>query len=275
MDRARPPATLLRMMPPTRPVGDLLREWRQQRRMSQLALALDANISTKHISFVESGRTAPSRDMVLTLAEVLEVPLRGRNALLLAAGFAPVYSQHALDDPALAGARRAIDLVLAGHEPYPAIAVDRHWTMVAANRATGPLTAGVAPALLARPANALRVSLHPDGLAPRIANLSEWRAHVLHRLRQQVESSADPVLEALYRELGGDPSRPPPAHDHGALVATLRLHHEGTVLSFLTTTTVFGTPIDITLSELAIESFFPADAATAEALRRAAAAATS
>jgi len=254
------------MQPSTRPIGALLRQWRETRRMSQLALALDASISTKHLSFVESGRAAPSREMVLTLADALAIPLRGRNALLLAAGFAPVYSQHAFDAPELASARRAVELVLAGLEPYPAIAVDRHWHLVAANRAFAPLVAGIAPALLAPPANVLRASLHPDGLAPRIVNLAEWRAHVLLRLHQQIEVSADPVLTALYAELGGGPGAP--ARDHADPVATLRLRDGDAVLSLLSTTTVFGTPIDVTLSELAIESFLPADAATAGALQR-------
>lgn len=261
--------TFVAMLPPPRSVGRLLRQWREQRRMSQLALALDANISPKHVSFLESGRSAPSREMVLTLAACLDVPLRGRNALLLAAGFAPAYSQRSLDEPELATARRAVDLVLAGHEPYPAIAVDRHWHLVAANRSFAPLVAGVAPALLAPPVNVLRVSLHPEGLAPRIANLAEWRAHVLHRLEQQIDASADPALIALRDELGGRPSRPTAAPEYGDLVATLRLRVGDVTLSLVSTTTVFGTPVDVTLAELAIESFFPADAATAEALRRA------
>lgn len=235
--------------------------------MSQLALALDANISTKHVSFLESGRAAPSREMVLTLAEVLEIPLRARNALLLAAGFAPVYSQHALDEPAMAAARRAVDLVLKGHEPYPAIAVDRHWQLVAANRAFAPLMGDLPPALCTPPINVLRASLHPDGLAPRIVNLTEWRAHVLHRLQQQIDASADPVLSALHAELGGARGAAVP-REHTDLVATLRLRVGDRVLSLITTTTLFGTPVDVTLSELAIESFFPADDATAEALRR-------
>jgi hypothetical protein len=202
--------------------------------------------------------------MVLTLAEALAIPLRGRNALLLAAGFAPMYSQHSLDSPELAHARTAIDLVLAGHEPYPAIAVDRHWHLVAANRAFAPLVAGIPAELMAPPVNVLRLSLHPDGLAPRIVNLGEWRAHVLQRLQQQIDASGDPVLIALHEELGGGQ----PARAHAELVATLRLRAGDEVLSFITTTTMFGTPIDVTLAELAIESFFPADPETAAALRR-------
>jgi transcriptional regulator with XRE-family HTH domain len=263
------------MTTPTRPVGDHLREWRQRRRMSQLELALEAEISTKHLSFLETGRSQPSRDMVLNLAERLEVPLRERNVLLLAAGYAPVFRERPLADPALQAARSAVDLVLQGHEPYPALAVDRHWTMVAANRAVGRLLGGAAATLLRPPVNVLRLSLHPDGLAPRIANLAEWRAHLIERLRRQVEASADAVLTDLLGELSAYPAprRPrsaPSADDqnYAGVVVPLRLVVDGGVLSFFSTTTVFGTPVDITLAELALESFFPADAATAEALRR-------
>jgi len=257
------------------PVGDLLREWRQRRRMSQLDLSLEADISTKHLSFLETGRAQPSREMVLHLAEQLEVPLRERNLLLVAAGFAPVFAERPLQDPALQAARKAVDLVLAGHEPYPALAVDRYWTLVAANAAVGRLLAGAAPALLQRPVNVLRLSLHPDGLAPRIANLAEWRAHLLARLRRQVDLTADPVLIALLAELGAYPApaaghglRQSPSDDYAGVVVPLRLVTDTGTLAFVSTTTVFGTPLDITLSELALESFFPADAATAEALRR-------
>lgn len=254
-------------------VGALLRTWRQRRRLSQLDLACEAEISTRHLSFIETGRAQPSRDMVLRLAERLEVPLRERNLLLVAAGFAPVFPQRPLDDPALGPARKAVDLVLAGHEPYPALAVDRHWTLVAANRAVPPLLTGVAPALLQAPANVLRLSLHPDGLAPRIANLAEWRAHLFERLRQQIEVTADPVLVILLEELRALPAPyvgtpPRRSQDYAGIVVPIQLVTEGGVLAFFSTTTVFGTPIDVTLSELAIESFFPADAATAEMLRR-------
>jgi transcriptional regulator with XRE-family HTH domain len=182
------------------PVGDLLREWRQRRRMSQLDLSLEADISTKHLSFLETGRSQPSRDMVLLLAEQLEIPMRERNVLLVAAGYAPVFAERRLEDPALQAARKAVDLVLAGHEPYPALAVDRHWTLIAANSAVGRLIGGADAALLQPPVNVLRLSLHPQGLAPRIANLPEWRAHLLARLRRQIEVSADPVLIELLRE---------------------------------------------------------------------------
>src|SRR6185436_13787809 len=174
-------------MASVRPIGDHLREWRQRRRLSQLDLALEADISARHLSFLETGRAQPSRDMVLHLAERLEVPLRERNLLLVAAGFAPVFPERPLADRALQPARKAVELVLAGHEPYPALAVDRHWTLVAANKAVAPLLAGVDATLLKPPVNVLRLSLHPKGLARRIANLAEWRAHLLARLRRQIE----------------------------------------------------------------------------------------
>ncbi len=252
-------------------VGDHLRQWRQRRRMSQLDLACEADISSKHLSFLETGRSQPSRDMVLHLADRLEIPLRERNLLLVAAGYAPVFPERPLGDPALSAARTAIDLVLAGHEPYPALAVDRHWHMVAANAMVGRLMAGVDAALLKPPVNVLRLSLHPLGLAPRIANLAEWRAHLLARLRRQVDISADPVLAALLSELRGYPApagAAPPIAAHGEMVVPFRLASPAGVLSFFSTTTVFGTPVDITLAELALEAFFPADAATADALRR-------
>lgn len=256
-------------------VGHLLREWRQRRRLSQLDLALEADISTRHLSFLETGRSLPSREMVLRLAEQLDVPLRERNAMLIAAGYAPVFSERPLADPALAAARRAVDLVLAGHEPYPALAIDRHWTLIAANRAIPPLLAGAAPLLLQPPVNVLRLSLHPAGLAPQIANLAEWRTHLLARLRRQIEVTADPVLETLWRELcdypaaSADPKHlPAEAPDYAGVATPLQLVTAHGLLSFLSTTTIFGTPVDITLSELAIESFFPANAATQEILTR-------
>jgi transcriptional regulator with XRE-family HTH domain len=261
------------MLAPVKAVGDLLREWRQRRRMSQLDLALEAEVSTRHLSFVESGRAQPSREMVLNLAERLHVPLRERNVLLVAAGFAPVFRERSLGDPALVSARRAIDLVLKGHEPYPALAIDRHWTMVASNAAVARLVDGVAASLLAPQVNVLRLSLHPEGLAPRIANLAEWRAHLLDRLRRQIEASADPVLVDLLAELeaypcrAGGPRKPHPAAALDGVVVPFQLVTDAGTLSLFSTTTVFGTPVDVTLSELALECFYPADAATAEALR--------
>lgn len=257
------------------PVGGLLREWRQRRRLSQLDLALEAEISTRHLSFLETGRSQPSREMVLHLAERLEVPLRERNLLLVSAGFAPVFPQRALEDPALAAARKAVELLLAGHEPYPALAVDRHWTLLAANAAVGRLIGGAAPALLQPPVNVLRLSLHPEGLAPAIVNYAEWRAHILDRLRRQVEVTADQVLIELMKELSGysapggrQPAKAALDPALAGVVVPLQLDTPVGRLSLFSTTTVFGTPVDVTLSELALETFFPADAATAEALRR-------
>ena len=255
-------------------IGTMLREWRQRRRMSQLDLACEAEISTRHLSFVESGRSQPSREMVMHLAERLEVPLRERNLLLVAAGYAPVYRERTLDDPALTAARKAVDMVLTGHEPYPALAVDRHWHMVAANRAVAGLLVGIDPAMLQAPVNVMRLSLHPEGLAPRIANYAAWRAHLLLRLRQQIDASADPVLVALMQELSALP--PPPGlttastvdQEVAEVVVPIQLWTDHGLLSFISTTTVFGTPVDVTLSELAVESFFPADQATAALLRK-------
>ncbi len=262
-------------------VGHLIRDWRQLRRLSQLDLAVEAEISQKHLSFIESGRSAPSRDMVLHLAEYLAVPLRERNALLLAAGYAPVYLERSLEDPSLQAAKSAIDLVLKGHEPYPAVAVDRHWTLLAANAAVTPLLGLVADAELLRPpVNVLRLSLHPGGLAPFIVNLAEWRSHLIARLRQQIRATADPILADLLVELLTYPAPAQPVRKghapdpevEAAIVVPMQLKVGDQVLSLISTTTVFGTPVDITLSELALETFFPADAATAEALRAMAAA---
>jgi len=256
----------------TKPVGDLLREWRQRRRMSQLDFANDAEISTRHLSFLETGRSQPSRDMILRLAERLDIPLRERNLLLTAAGYAPIFPERKLDDPKLRSARAAVDIVLKGHEPLPALAIDRHWTMIAANGSVKPLLTGVARELLEPPVNVLRLSLHPGGLSPRIENLSEWRAHLFDRLRRQIELTADPVLIQLLDELRSYPvplSAGPAQHaDFAGVIVPLRLKTGEGTLSFFSTTTVFGTPVDITLSELAIESFFPADSETAEALQK-------
>jgi len=253
--------------------GALLREWRVRRRMSQLDLAGEAEISQRHLSFLESGRARPSRDMVLHLADQLDIPLRERNHLLLAAGFAPRYGERKLDDPSLAAAREAIRLVLKGHEPNPAIALDRHWHMVDANAGIAPLLAGIAdPTLLDPPVNVLRLSLHPQGLAPRIVNLFEWRGHLIEQLKRQLDATGDPALAELERELLAYPFGPRTqrAQDTGpsAIAHPLKLRVGSEVLTFISTTTVFGTPLDVTLSEIAIESFFPADEATANALRQ-------
>ncbi|MEV4414814.1 helix-turn-helix transcriptional regulator [Catellatospora sp. NPDC049609] len=254
-----------------RPVGELLRQWREHRRLSQLDLSNQAEVSTRHLSFVETGRSRPSRDMVLHLAEQLDVLLRERNRLLLSAGYAPVYAQTALDSPPMAAVRTALRQVLDGHEPYPAVVVDRWWHLVDANAALGVLTAGIAPHLLAAPANVLRAGLHPDGMAPRIVNLGEWRAHLLGRLRRQVAATTDPQLADLYAELCGYPCEQPEPEVEtpgaGDIALPLRLRHEGGELAFISIVATFGTPLDVTVAELTIESFFPADRHTADVLR--------
>lgn len=265
----------------SRPVGDLLRAWRQRRRLSQLDLACDANISARHLSFIETGRAQPSRDMLLHLAEQLDVPLRERNALLLSAGFAPLFKERGLEDPEFAAARKAVDLVLTGHEPFPALAIDRRWNLIAANKAVGFLLDGVSPELLQPPVNAMRLSLDPAGLAPRIANLREWRTHLLARLRHQIDVTGDADLRKLLEELQAYPipdaisDISPAMHEDVGVAIPFRLITPAGLLSFLSTTTVFGTPVDITLSELAIEAFFPADPHTAAVMRELAAAAES
>lgn len=257
----------------TKPVGHLLREWRQRRRLSQLELAVEAEISSKHLSFLETGRATPSREMLLRLAERLAVPLREQNVLLIAAGYAPTFPQRPLDAPDLQAARQAIDLVLTGHEPYPALAIDRHWTLIAANRAIPPLLAGVDPDLLQPPVNVFHLSLHPAGLAPRIVNYAAWRTHLLARLRQQIEVSADPLLIDLLQAVVAYPApitahRTPPPQAQAPVVIPLQLRTDVGELAFISTTTIFGTPVDITVADLAIESFFPANQATAQAMRR-------
>jgi transcriptional regulator with XRE-family HTH domain len=255
---------------PTRPsrVGDHLREWRQRRHLSQLDLAGDAEISARHLSFVETGRAAPSREMVLKLAERLDVPLRERNVLLIAAGFAPAFPQRSLDDPALKSARAAIDLVLKAHEPNPALAYDRHWNLVTANRMVAPLLEGIPQRLLGQPFNVLRLAFHPEALAARTVNLAEWCGHLLERLHRQCEATADPELMKLYTELKAYPMPAragPLSSDNVAIPFKMRL--DGEILSFISTTMIFGTPVDITLSELALETFFPADDFTAGRMR--------
>jgi transcriptional regulator with XRE-family HTH domain len=253
-------------------IGDHLREWRQRRHLSQLDLAGDAEISARHLNFVETGRSAPSREMVLRLAERLDVPLRERNVLLAAAGFAPAFPQRSLDDPALKSARAAIDLVLRAHEPNPALAVDRHWNLVSANRMVMPLLEGIPARLLGQPFNVLRLSFHPEALAARTVNLAEWCGHLLERLHRQCEATADPELIRLYHDLKAFPipaRSAPLSADTVAIPFKMRL--DGDVLSFFSTTMIFGTPVDITLSELALETFFPADDLTAERMRRMAA----
>ncbi|HET8728220.1 MAG TPA: helix-turn-helix transcriptional regulator [Alphaproteobacteria bacterium] len=253
----------------TQSIGNQLRNWRRRRRLSQLDLALEAEISTRHLSFVETGRAQPSRDMVLHLAEQLDVPLRERNRLLLAAGYAPMYGERGLEDPALAPARETVERLLAAHEPFPALALDRSWQVAATNAAVAPLLAGAAPALLVPPINVLRLSLHPEGLAPRIVNLPQWRAHLFDRLRRQVQMTADAGLAALLAELQSYPCSASAEHvvpgadqERSSIFVPLRLAVEDRVLSFISTTTVFGTPVDVTVSEITLETFFPADADT-------------
>src|SRR5271169_6367966 len=249
-------------------VGDHLREWRQRRHLSQLDLAVDAEVSARHLSFVETGRAAPSREMVLRLAKRLEVPLRERNVLLVAAGFAPAFPQRSLDDPALKAARQAIDLVLKAHEPNPALAYDRHWNLVTANRMVAPLLEGIPARLLGQPFNILRLAFHPEALAARTVNLAEWCGHLLERLHRQCEATADPELIKLYNDLKAYPiparSGPLPPDN---VAIPFKLRFGGEVLSFMSATMIFGTPVDITLSELALETFFPADEFTAERMR--------
>jgi transcriptional regulator with XRE-family HTH domain len=256
--------------PPRSRAGPLLRDWRRRRRMSQLDLALTAGVSARHVSFVENGRARPSVEMLLQLATVLDVPLRDRNALLLAAGYAPLYGQRGLDDPDMAAVRETLELVLRGHEPYPALVVDRHWGIVAANDAIAVLTEGAAPELLEPPVNVLRLALHPDGIAGRIVNLGQLRAILLQWLAHQAVATGDPALATLLDELsalGGDGAAAPAGGAGGEVAVPLRICWRDRELSFISTNTSFARATDITVAELSIESFFPTDAATAQALR--------
>jgi transcriptional regulator with XRE-family HTH domain len=255
----------------TPPVGAYLRQWRQRRRLSQLDLACEAEVSTRHLSFLETGRSTPSREMVLRLAERLQVPMRDRNVLLMAAGFAPIYPERPLEDSQLDAARTAIDLVLASQMPYPAFALDRAWRVIASNGALPQIYEGVAAELLEPPVNVMRLCLHPRGLAPRIVNLTEWADHLLHRLRQEADLSGDPTLAALLAEVtdyaprGGDAGR---RDGKLPVLLPLRLATSAGVLSFFSTTMVFGSAAEITLSEMAVELFFPADAETVDRVRQ-------
>ncbi len=254
-------------------VGDLLRDWRQRRRLSQLDLSLEAEVSARHLSFVETGRSKPSRELVLHLAEHLDVPLRERNSLLLAAGYAPAYQERALDDAEMDPVRDALDLILGGHEPYPAVIVDRHWDLVTANGAALTVfTAGVAPELLEPPINVYRLGLHPDGVAPRVRNMAEYSAHLLTRLQREVALTRDAELAALLEEVRGYPGVTEPTSSVVDPATMLFLPMEltgpdGEELSFFSTLATFGTALDITIAELSIEAFFPADEQTARALR--------
>ncbi|MDQ6804036.1 MAG: helix-turn-helix domain-containing protein [Actinomycetota bacterium] len=254
---------------PSISVGELLRSWRRRRRLSQLELALDATVSARHVSFLETGRARPSREMLLHLAEHLEVPLRERNGLLLAAGFAPLYDERSLDSEEMAPVRQALDRFLRAHEPYPALVIDRHHSLLAANDAVATLTAGVSPELLEPPANALRVALHPQGMAPRTVNLGEWSAHLLERLRREARITGDATLDALYDELASYPGVELLASREAVIpaaeiVVPLRLRDDaGEEHAFFSTIATFGTAVDVTLAEVSVEAFYPANARTA------------
>ncbi|WP_399891869.1 helix-turn-helix domain-containing protein [Streptomyces sp. BBFR51] len=257
-----------------RGVGPLLRAWRERRRVSQLELALRADSSARHISFVETGRSRPSEEMVLRLAEHLDVPVRERNALLLAAGYAPHYPETPLDDPALGALREGMERLIRGYEPYPALVVDATYQVLAANRGIVMLMDGVAEQLLAPPLNAMRLTLHPEGLAPRIRNLREWRGHLLEQMRRQIALHRSEPLRALYDEVAaypvpdpvpgapdGEPDEPVPY-----FALPMQIEHEGHVLSFISSISTFNTPMDVTVAELAIETLLPADPATVKYL---------
>lgn len=253
-------------------VGPLLRAWRERRRVSQLELALRADSSARHISFVETGRSRPSEEMVLRLAEHLDVPVRERNSLLLAAGYAPHYPETPLDDPALGALREGLERLIQGYEPYPALVVDATYTVVAANRGITMLLDGVPESLLQPPLNAMRLTLHPEGMAPRIRNLGEWRGHLLAQMERQIALHRSEPLRALYEEVAAYPApgtaddadEPSPSVPYFAL--PMRIEHDGRVLSFVSSISTFNTPMDVTVSELAIETFLPADPATAKYL---------
>ena len=244
-----------------------MKHWRQRRRLSQLDLAIEADVSSRHVSFIETGRSAPSRAMVLRLAAALDVPLRERNQLLMAAGLEPVYAERSLDDPDMAPVREGVAAVLKAYEPFPCLAVDRGWNIVAANSGAGLMLAGVAAHLL-DPLNALRISLHPEGLAPRIRNLGQWRHHVISRLRREVAVSGSEELATLLSEINSYPGGFVDSAELGGVVVPLELDGpDGTVLTFLSTVTTFGTALDLTAAELSIEAFLPANEATAAALQ--------
>jgi transcriptional regulator with XRE-family HTH domain len=257
---------------PVQDLGGLLREWRRKRGMSRLDLAWDAEISTKHLGSVETGRSLPTRKTLLNLAACLDVPLRDKNALLSAAGLGPLYQEHGFGAPVMDPLRRAVEAILAARDPCPALVVDRHWTMLSANCAVAHLVAGAEPMLLRPPVNVMRLFLHPAGLAPRIVNLMQWRAHIITRLRQQIDLCGDSTLMDLLEEIRDYPippdHEPPDRADDDAVAIPFRLATIEGVLSFFSTTTRFGTPVDITVSELAIEAFLPADAETAGIMRR-------
>ncbi|MEV0368797.1 helix-turn-helix transcriptional regulator [Streptomyces sp. NPDC050636] len=264
-------------LPPSSPpaaagVGALLREWRDRRRISQLELALRADSSARHISFIETGRSRPSQEMVLRLAEHLDVPVRERNALLIAAGYAPTYPETPLDDPSMEALRSGIQRLLTGYEPFPALVVDGTYNVQAANRGITALLEGVDESLLQPPLNAMRITMHPGGLAPRIRNYLEWRGHLLDQMERQLALLRSAPLRTLYEEVSGYPlpeggRESAAAGDHAPFALPMLLEHHGTVLSFISTITTFNTPMDVTVSELAVETLLPADPETAAHLR--------
>lgn len=251
------------------PVGLLVRRWRERRRLSQLQLANEAGVSSRHLSFIETGRSQPSPSMIVRLSEFLEVPLRERNAWLLAAGYAPAYPETDLSEVSMSAVSTAINQVLSAHEPFPTAVVDQHWDLVDANSAIGVFLDGCAPELLEPPVNVLRLSLHPRGMAPRISNLHQWKSHLMERLRHQVLVTDDAELRRLAEELEQYPdssSTSRPGRAEPAIVVPLHYQNGNERLSFFSTTTVFGAPMDVTVSELAIESFYPTDDATRRAM---------
>jgi transcriptional regulator with XRE-family HTH domain len=257
-------------IPESHHAGRLLRKWRQRRKLSQLDLSCESGISTRHLSFLETGRSSPSRNMLSRLCENLDLPLRERNRLFVAAGYAPVYPERPLEHPSLVSARDAMDKLLVGLEPNPALVIDSHWTLISSNRFVPPLLEGAASWLVQPPVNVIRLCLHPEGIAPRIVNLHEWRPHLLERLRRQIDASGDPVLLELRKEVRRYPEPTPEGRmsvEPDAAIVPLRLAFGDNVFSFLSTTMLFGTPLDITLSELAVECFFPTDTITAEKLK--------
>ncbi|PKV94170.1 transcriptional regulator with XRE-family HTH domain [Amycolatopsis echigonensis] len=248
--------------------ADALRDARSRHRLSQLDLALKAGTTQRHISFMERGRSLPGRGMVVRVAEALGLPLRERNALLLTAGYAPVYPETRLDDPALTPVLGSLRALLAGHEPYPALVVNRYGDLVAANDGFRLLTEGVAAELLEPPVNVLRLALHPRGMAPRIQNFADWAQHVLERPRRGLAHGPDPRHQALLDELTGYlPSPGEPSGDHLGFAVPLQLSTSAGELRLLTAITQFATAVDVTVAELSLETFLPADAPTAELLK--------
>jgi transcriptional regulator with XRE-family HTH domain len=246
----------------------MMRSWRQRRRLSQLDLALEADVSARHVSFLETGRSTPSRAMVLRLAAVLDVPQREQNRMLVAAGLAPVYTERSLDAPEMAAVRAGVQTVLDAYDPFPCVVVDRGWWILQANPGAGVLLDGVAPHLLERP-NALRIALHPDGLAPRIGNLAQWRTHLVQRLRREVGAGGSAELAVLLAEIESYPGGFEETPNLGGIAVPLELHvADGAPLRFLSMVTTFGTALDLTAAELSIEAFLPADDSTAAALHR-------